>query len=58
MVGDAGAIEPVPPVMNFTSHAKVRMFATLAYWARDRMQHVRRWLEKVRSDLATPDQGG
>ncbi len=58
MVGDAGAIEPVPPVMNYASHTKVRVFATLAYWARDRMQHVRRWLEKVRSDLATPDQGG
>ncbi len=58
MVGSAGAIEPVPPVMNYALHLKVRVFATLAYWARDRLQHVRRWLEKVRSDLATPDQGG
>ncbi|HHG89782.1 MAG TPA: GNAT family N-acetyltransferase [Devosia sp.] len=58
MVGSAGAIEPVPPVMNYASHMKARVFASLAYWARDRMQDVRRWLEKMRSDLATPDQGG
>ncbi len=58
MVGSAGSIEPVPPVMNYASHLKVRVFATLAYWARDKLQHGRRWIEKVRSDLATPDQGG
>ena len=58
MVGNAGAIEPVPAVMNYTSHMKARVFATLAYWARDKLQHARRLFEKVRSDLATPDQGG
>jgi lipid II:glycine glycyltransferase (peptidoglycan interpeptide bridge formation enzyme) len=56
MVGSAGHIEPVPPVMNYASHPRAKIFAGLAYWSRDRLQHARRWAEKLRTDLATPDQ--
>ena len=56
MVGSAGHIEPVPPVMNYASHPRARIFAGLAYWSRDRLQHAQRWAEKLRTDLATPDQ--
>ncbi|MCB9994208.1 MAG: peptidoglycan bridge formation glycyltransferase FemA/FemB family protein [Hyphomicrobiaceae bacterium] len=56
MVGTAGHIEPVPPVMNYASHFKAQVVGNLAYWARDSLQKVRHQIEKYRSDLATPDQ--
>jgi len=56
MVGSAGHISPVPPVMNYASRLKARVLGTFAYWARERVQNGRHWVEKVRSDMATPDQ--
>ncbi|MCB1516343.1 MAG: peptidoglycan bridge formation glycyltransferase FemA/FemB family protein [Hyphomicrobiaceae bacterium] len=56
MVGTAGHIEPVPPVMNYASHFRAQVVGNLAYWARDSLQKVRHQIEKYRSDLATPDQ--
>lgn len=56
MVGSAGHIEPVPPVMNYASHWRAKLFGTLAYSLRDGAQHLRRRIEMWRGDLATPDQ--
>lgn len=56
MVGTAGHIEPVPPVMNYASHLRAKMVGSLAYALRDGAQHLRRRIEMWRGDLATPDQ--
>jgi len=56
MVGTQGHIEPVPPVMNYASHFGAKLTGNLAFFARDRLQLVRAYIEKIRTDLATPDQ--
>jgi len=56
MVGTSGHIEPVPPVMNYASDLKAQVAGNLAFFARDRLQQVRTAIEKIRVDLATPDQ--
>ncbi len=56
MVGSAGHIEPVPPVLNYASHLKAKVIGTLAYAARDTANNLRRRIEFWRGDLATPDQ--
>lgn len=56
MVGTKGYIEPVPPVMNYASDFKAQVAGNLAFFARDRLQQVRAGIEKIRVDLATPDQ--
>ncbi len=56
MVGTKGHIEPVPPVMNYASDFKAQVTGNLAFFARDRLQQVRAGIEKIRVDLATPDQ--
>jgi len=56
MVGTKGHIEPVPPVMNYASDFKAQITGNLAFFARDRLQQVRAGIEKIRVDLATPDQ--
>ncbi len=56
MVGKRGHIEPVPPVMNYASDFKARITGNLAFFVRDRLQQVQGMIEKIRVDLATPDQ--
>ncbi len=56
MVGRAGVIRPVPPVMNYASHPRARLVGNLAFFVRDRVQELRRYVEKLRLDLATPNQ--
>ncbi len=56
MVGSGGHISAVPPVMNYASHLRARMLGNFAYWAREQIQNGRHWIEKLRSDMATPDQ--
>lgn len=56
MVGSAGHIEPVPPVLNYASHFRAKVVGTLAYGVRDTANKLIRRVEKLRSDLATPDQ--
>ncbi|MEO6012060.1 MAG: peptidoglycan bridge formation glycyltransferase FemA/FemB family protein [Devosia sp.] len=56
MVGDAGVIQPVPPVANFASHWWPRFVGDAAFFARDMFQKARREIGKFRSDRAKPDQ--
>ena len=56
MVGSAGHIQPVAPVLNYASHFKARLTGGLAYFARDQITWLRRKGEKLRKDLVTPDQ--
>ncbi len=56
MVGSRGHIEPVPPVMNYASDMKALLVGNMAFFARDRLQQIRAFTEKVRIDMATPDQ--
>ncbi|HHS82005.1 MAG TPA: GNAT family N-acetyltransferase [Devosia sp.] len=56
MVGSAGHIQPVAPVMNYASHWRAKLTGNLAYLVRDGVNWLRLKVEKLRSDLATPDQ--
>jgi len=56
MVGEAGVIEPVPPVANFASQPLAWVLGNAAYRARDAAQHLRRWMERSRQGMAKPDQ--
>jgi hypothetical protein len=56
MVGDAGVIQPVPPVANYASHWWPRFAGNLAFTARDSVQRLKREIDKRRADRAKPDQ--
>lgn len=56
MVGQTGIIGPVPPVMNYASHWKVRILGGLAFAARDGLSAVIRVVERVRARGPKPDQ--
>lgn len=56
MVGDAGVIRPVPPVLNYAESAQARLVGNAAFAVRDGLQHLRRHLEGLRSAKARPDQ--
>jgi hypothetical protein len=56
MVGDAGVIQPVPPVANYASHWWPRFAGNAAFFARDSVQMLKRELDKRRADRAKPDQ--
>lgn len=56
MAGSQGHIEPVAPVMNYASKIWARLVGNFAYFARDQVNWSRGVVEKVRSDLASPDQ--
>ncbi|WEJ34793.1 peptidoglycan bridge formation glycyltransferase FemA/FemB family protein [Devosia sp. SD17-2] len=56
MVGEAGLIRPVPPVVNYADSRRALILGTFAFRARDALQHLRRHVDKVRSPKAQPDQ--
>lgn len=56
MVGEAGVIQPVPPVANYASHWWPRLTGNSAFFARDSVQRLKRELDKRRPDRAKPDQ--
>jgi lipid II:glycine glycyltransferase (peptidoglycan interpeptide bridge formation enzyme) len=56
MVGDAGVIEPVPPVVNYATRPLAYALGTGAYAARDAYQHARRVIAAWRNPKARPDQ--
>lgn len=56
MVGDAGVIRPVPPVLNYAKSPWAGFVGTAAFTARDLMQHTRRHIDGVISSKARPDQ--
>ena len=56
MVGDAGVIQPVPPVANYATHWLPRFAGNAAFLARDSAQQLKRQLDKLRADRAKPDQ--
>lgn len=56
MVGTAGLIRPVPPVLNYATSPWARFIGTAAFTARDILQHTRRHVDALRSTKARPDQ--
>lgn len=56
MVGEAGLIRPVPPVVNYADSRRALLFGTLAFRGRDMLQHLLRHIRKLRSPKAQPDQ--
>lgn len=56
MVGSQGHIEPVAPVMNYATKLRARLAGNFAFFARDWVNLLRGFVEKVRFDLASPDQ--
>lgn len=56
MVGEAGVIAPVPPVVNYADNPRALFLGLAAYGARDLFQHMRRHIEAWRNPKAKPDQ--
>ncbi|MCF6303562.1 MAG: peptidoglycan bridge formation glycyltransferase FemA/FemB family protein, partial [Devosiaceae bacterium] len=56
MVGTKGFIEPVAPVMNYASSLRARLVGDFAYFLRDQLNWLRGRIEKLRLDMASPDQ--
>jgi hypothetical protein len=56
MVGEAGVIQPVPPVANYAAHWWPRFAGNAAFFARDGVQQLKRRIDRLRSDRAKPDQ--
>ncbi|WP_162249107.1 lipid II:glycine glycyltransferase FemX [Devosia sp. Root685] len=56
MVGTAGVIRPVPPVLNFAASPWAGFVGNAAFRARDVVQHTRRRIDWVLSRKARPDQ--
>jgi hypothetical protein len=56
MVGEAGVIQPVPPVANYAAHWWPRFAGNAAFFARDSVQKLLREVDKRRADRAKPDQ--
>jgi lipid II:glycine glycyltransferase (peptidoglycan interpeptide bridge formation enzyme) len=56
MVGEAGVIQPVPPVANYAAHWWPRFIGSSAFKARDMIETLKRELGKLRADRAKPDQ--
>ena len=57
MVGDAGIISPVPPMANYAVKFWPFLVGSLAFTARDSITWLRRLIEKIRLDMARPNQG-
>lgn len=56
MVGTAGVIRPVPPVLNYATSSWAGFVGTAAFRARDVLQHTRRHIDGLMSRKARPDQ--
>jgi lipid II:glycine glycyltransferase (peptidoglycan interpeptide bridge formation enzyme) len=56
MVGEAGVIQPVPPVANYAAHWWPRLAGNLAFGGRDLAQKIIREVGWLRKDRAKPDQ--
>jgi hypothetical protein len=56
MVGDAGVIQPVPPVANYAAHLWPRLMGNAAFKGRDLASAALRRLDWLRSAHARPDQ--
>ena len=56
MVGEAGVIQPVPPVANYSAHLWPRLAGKTAFFARDSVGLLKREIDKRRADRAKPDQ--
>ncbi len=56
MVGEAGVIQPVPPVANYASRPLAYWLGAGAFAARDGYYHLRRMVDGLRADRAKPDQ--
>ncbi|KKB09945.1 lipid II:glycine glycyltransferase FemX [Devosia chinhatensis] len=56
MVGDAGLIQPVPPVANYASRPLAFWLGNAAFGAREAVNVVKRRIDAVRPGRAKPDQ--
>ena len=57
MIGAAGKIAPLPPIMNYAASASTRLVGDLAFAARDALMRVRHVAMSLKGNLARPDQG-
>jgi lipid II:glycine glycyltransferase (peptidoglycan interpeptide bridge formation enzyme) len=56
MVGSAGLVVPVPPVMNYAARPIARLVGEAAFVAREWKNTLNRLVERLRPDRAKPDQ--
>ncbi len=56
MVGEAGVIQPVPPVANYAAYAWPRLMGNTAFAARGAVQKLQHLVNDLRRDRAKPDQ--
>ena len=56
MVGEAGVIQPVPPVANYAAHWWPRFAGTSAFKGRDLAQKALQQIDWLRAAHAKPDQ--
>jgi hypothetical protein len=49
MVGEAGVIAPIPPIMNHASHWRARLAGNAAFAARDGITALRKRVETWRA---------
>lgn len=56
MVGDRGVIVPVPTVVNYAAHPVPRLLGEGAFAAREVLQRLARFVDRLRPDRAKPDQ--
>jgi hypothetical protein len=56
MVGEAGVIQPVPPVANYAAFAWPRLMGNAAFAARGAAQKLQHLINDLRRDRAKPDQ--
>lgn len=56
MVGEAGVISPVPPVANYAAYRLPFLLGEGAFAARELMHAAQRFIDRLRSDKAKPDQ--
>jgi hypothetical protein len=56
MVGDRGVISPVPPVANYAAYRLPFLLGEGAFAARELVHQAQRFIDRLRSDRANPDQ--
>jgi hypothetical protein len=56
MVGSAGVISPIPPVGNYAAYPLPFLLGEGAFKAREMLQSVQRFIDRLRADRANPDQ--
>lgn len=56
MVGSAGVIRPLPPVANYAAYKVPLVLGEMAFAAREFVHTLQRFVDRLRTDRAKPDQ--